>query len=247
MNSFRRLAIPQIIISVVLSTGLVFSTYLATSTYFKVKNTKGVITVTGSAKKEIKSDFVVWKGQYSVQFKTLPEAYSAIKANQEKVKSYLGKKKIDSTNITFSSIETFINYYIGPNGYSTNEIQNYRLTQTVEIKSNDVDKIASLARESTELIQQGVEFQSLSPQYFYTKLADLKINMLALATKDAKERATKIAQNSGTKVTGVKKSRMGVFQITPLYSNEISDYGINDTFSVEKEIMAVMNCEFETE
>lgn len=37
---------------------------------------------------------------------------------------------------------------------------------------------------------------------------------------------------------------MGVFQITPLYSTEVSDYGINDTTSIDKEITAVVNCEF---
>jgi hypothetical protein len=34
-------------------------------------------------------------------------------------------------------------------------------------------------------------------------------------------------------------------QITPLYSNEVDDYGINDTSSLEKEITAVVHCQFE--
>lgn len=132
-----------------------------------------------------------------------------------------------------------------PSGQYTNEIESYRLYQHVEIRSQDVDKITVLSREATELINQGVEFQSYPPQYFYTKIADLKIEMLALATKDARTRAEQIAENTNSKVGALRTAKMGVFQITPLYSNEISDYGINDTSSLVKEITAVMNCEFD--
>jgi uncharacterized protein len=84
----------------------------------------------------------------------------------------------------------------------------------------------------------------MPPMYFYTKIADLKIDMLALATKDARNRAGKIAENAGSKLGELKSAKMGVFQITPINSNEVSDYGINDTSSIEKEIMSVVNCVF---
>lgn len=246
MNSYRKFMIPQILISLILMAGVVLSTSIAANTYFKVKRNSGIITVTGSAKKEMKSDFVVWKGQYSVKSKTLSEAYTLIRQQQEVVKNYLVNKKVPEKEMTVSSIETNANYVLTPNGYSTSEIDSYRLTQSIELRSNSVDMVSALARESTELIQQGIEFQSMPPQYFYTKIAELKKDMLALATDDARQRAIKIAEKSGTKLADVKSSKMGVFQIAPLYSNQISDYGINDTSSVEKEIMAVMNCEFTT-
>lgn len=69
--------------------------------------------------------------------------------------------------------------------------------------------------------------------------------MIGLATKDAKTRATKILDNTGNKVGALKSANTGIFQITPLYSEEVSDFGISDTSSVEKEITAVVNCEFE--
>lgn len=240
-NRILFIAVPAII-----SLGLILSTFVAILGFVKSKPLYGVITVTGSAKKQIKSDFAVWNGTFSVQNKNLSDAYSVLKNNQSTVKKYLVEKGVPESEITFSSINTNTNYVKNYQGYPTNEVESYRLSQNVEIKTNDVEKVALLARESTELIDKGIEFQSLSPQYFYSKIADLKIDMLALATKDAKNRAEQIATNSGTKITGVKSSKMGVFQITPLYSNEISDYGINDTSSIDKEIMAVMNCEFKT-
>jgi hypothetical protein len=69
--------------------------------------------------------------------------------------------------------------------------------------------------------------------------------MLAEATKDAKERAKQIAENTGSSVGSVRSARMGVLQITPSDSNEVSGLGINDTSSLEKDITAVVNIEFE--
>ena len=233
-------------IAAIITLGLIGSTYLAVTGYNKSKPTYGVITVTGSAKKQIKSDFAVWNGTFSVQEKVLSDSYAAIKGNQTIVRKYLISKGVPENEISFSSITTTINHIKNYQGYDTNEIDSYKLSQNVEIKSNDVEKASILARESTELIDKGIGFQSNPAQYFYTKIADLKIDMLALATKDAATRAEQIAFNSKTKIIGVKSSKMGVFQITPLYSNDVSDYGINDTSSIEKEIMSVINCEFKT-
>jgi len=159
-------------------------------------------------------------------------------------KKYLVGKGLEEKDYTVLSVNTVVNYTALPNGMFSSNIESYRLIQEIEIRSNDIDKITAISRESTKLIQDGVQFQSMPPQYFYTKIADLKIDMLALATKDAKDRAGKIAENSGSRLGELRFAKMGVFQITPINSNEVSDYGINDTSSIEKEIMAVVNCVF---
>ncbi len=87
--------------------------------------------------------------------------------------------------------------------------------------------------------------QSEPPRYLYTKLGDLKIEMLAEATKDATARARQIADNSGAKLGAVREARMGVMQINPAHSTEVSDSGNNDTTSLEKEITAVVSAKFE--
>jgi hypothetical protein len=119
--------------------------------------------------------------------------------------------------------------------YNTNEIDFYTLDQTVEINSGEVDSITDISRKSTELISQGIVFTSYPPQYFYTKISDLKIDMIAEATKDSKNRATQIAEKSGSKCGKLRSASLGVFQITPANSNEVSDYGMNDTSSLNKD------------
>ena len=84
--------------------------------------------------------------------------------------------------------------------YIGEQFLGYILTQSLQVDSNDVEKIEKISREITELLNKGIEFYSQPPRYYYTKLADLKLEMISKATSDAKLRADNIAANSGGKL-----------------------------------------------
>jgi len=132
-------------------------------------------------------------------------------------------------------------------GNDTNFIEFYRLTQNIEVKSKEVDKVTEVARQATELIDQGIELNSLAPEYFFTKLDELKIEMLAKATQNAKQRAENMVRATGNRIGFMRSAKMGVFQITPVNSTEISDWGVNDTSSLEKRVTAVVSVSFAIE
>jgi len=234
-----------IVISLILSLGLVFSSYTVVEGVKEVKNAPKSLTVTGSAKKTIQSDVIAWEGSYSVDAPDMISGYATLKQNTETVKAYFESKGIKPEEITFSSVNTYPRNRILDNGVYTNIIDSYNLSQTVKISSTRVTEVAEIGRNSTELIEKGVNFTSNNPQYFYSKLADLKIEMIGLATEDSKARAEAMVNVTGNQIGMLESARVGVFQITSLYSNEITDYGINDTYSYEKEITAVVTCDFE--
>lgn len=234
-----------IAVSVILVIGIIVSAVIFTNGLVQIKSTRTKIMVTGSAKKQITSDMIVWSGYFSANSASLQDAYSILEANRKKVADYLVAKGLKEEELVFSSISTDPVYMLDYNGDYTNEIESYTLSQTVTISSAEIDKVAEVSRSITELLNEGVEFQSYDPQYLYTKLADIKVEMLAEATKDATKRAQMMVENAGSKLGGLKYADMGVMQITPLYSNEVSDYGISDTTSLEKEITAVVHCQFE--
>ncbi len=227
-----------------LALGLVISTAIVSNTVTRVKLANQTITVKGYAEKRITSDLIVWKGSFSVRGKSLTEAYGYLNRDLSLVKGYLIKKEIPEKDLIVSSIKIRPIYTRDAQGRPTEQIEEYELVQEVEIRSNEVQKVTSIARESTELINKGVRFQSSEPQYLYTKLSDLKIEMLAEATKDARQRAEQLAINSGSKLGSLRSASMGVFQITRAYSTEISGYGVYDISSLEKDIKAVVTVSF---
>ena len=84
----------------------------------------------------------------------------------------------------------------------------------MQVDSKDVEKVEKISRKITELLNKGIEFYSQPPRYYYTKLADLKLEMISKATSDAKLRADNIASNSGGKLGNLISAKMGIFQIT---------------------------------
>lgn len=232
------------VLAIVLALGFIIGAWIISSTWKYVSRSNVTITVTGSASENIRSDFAIWRGTFSDESYTLAESYAKLKSSNEKVNSYLLSKGFPQEKIVMSSINTTTLYINDNQGIPTNEISGYRLSQDVSIESNDVDKIDNLSREATELINEGVEITSPTPQFLYTKLGDLKIQMIGRASRDAKERAEQIAESTGNSIGEVRSSRMGVMQINAKNSTEVSDYGINNTSSLEKTVTAVVNVSF---
>ena len=109
-----------------------------------------------------------------------------------------------------------------------------------------MEKIENVSREITELIQEDIRINSSAPSYYYTKLAELKIEMLANATGDARTRAEQIATNAGSDLGDLKNANMGVFQITGQYSNEDYTYGgAFNTHDKDKTASITVKLEFE--
>lgn len=227
-----------------LAIGIVIATVIGGWFFVKGKRGDQTITVTGSAKERITSDMVIWKAAVSYQAPVLSDAYRSLSEAVPRVKAYMVSKGVAENQITVSSISSQTLHGKASDGSETSEIAGYSLRQELEVRSGEVEKIAKIARESTELINQGILLESMAPEYHYTKLGDLKIKILAAAAKDAQERAKQIANSTGSSIGSVRSARMGVLQITPADSNDVSDSGMNDTSSLEKDITAVVNIGF---
>lgn len=249
MEGGRMLRNSQIIIlGICISAATIVSSVILSQGFLKVMRfTREQITVTGSAQKNIKSDYIIWSGSFSRREVDLATAYKNLQDDLAKVKAYLVSKEVKDQEIIISQISTSTVYKKNEKGNDTNDIQGYILYQNVVVKSGEVDKITQVSRESTELINQGVEFVSGSPEYTYTKLDELKVEMLAKASENAKQRAESMVKATGNKIGFMRSARMGVFQITPVNSTEVSDWGVNDTSSLEKKVTAVVTASFAIE
>jgi uncharacterized protein len=190
--------------------------------------TAETISVTGLAEKDFTSDQIVWTGNYSRKMMDLKAAYIALKEDESKIRTYLKEKGIADNEMVFSAVNLNKDFdrKTDANGREIgNEFTGYNLRQDVTVDSKNIDKVEKISREVTELIQSGIEFNSSSPSYYYTKLAELKLDLLAKASADAKQRAETIAKNSGSGLGKIKKANMGIFQITGKNSNEDYSYG----------------------
>lgn len=234
--------------AIIFSIAIVLAAWFLGNAYVSRANPDGVISVTGSGSENFTSDLIVWEGQFSRVSPNLEQAYKELNQDKETVRQYLLDKGIKQENIVFNSVQTNEqreNQYQNGN-YVGSIFKGYELVQSVKIESNDVELIESVSREITELLNKGVQFNSTPPRYYYTKIADLKIEMISKATEDARLRAEKIAQNSGGKLGDLKNANMGVFQITGQNSGE--DYswsGVYNTADKKKTASITMRLDYE--
>jgi hypothetical protein len=189
------------------------------------------ITVTGLGKEDFGSDLIVWRARFTKKDIDLKTAYAGLNQDREAIRSFLQSKGIGEKEVVFSSIDIMKDFatVVDKNGNQTSNFTGYILTQSLQIESGAIDTIEGIARTITELINSGVEISSDPPEYYYTKLADVKIRMIASASKDARLRAETIAKNSKGRLGKIANATMGIFQITSRNSNE--DYSWGGTYN----------------
>ena len=203
------------------------------------------VTVTGSAYEIVQSDSGNLEISLSVRRPTKAIAYSTAKKQLPEILKYLESKGFDTKkDVDVKSMNGYESYKYTPNGVNNNEIAYYQLSQPIVIKSNDVNKIKDISLDITSLMDKGIDIDVRNANYSYSKLSDLKVDLLNRATKDAKQRASAMLKSTNNRVGKIESVRMGVFQITPVDSTDVSDMGINDTSTIEKKITAVSNVTF---
>jgi uncharacterized protein len=234
---FNKIIYTGIILGVCFIAGLSINAWMN----YKAKQLDNTLSVTGSAKQQITSDTAKWRSSFSrtVAPSELNFGYSKMKADELLALNFLKENGVNEKDIIISPVAMNQNFKYDPNAS-----KDYTLTQTVEVQSSDVNKITEIAKSTQNLIEKGVIFSSDSLEYYYSKLPDLRVAMLADAIKDAKARAQEIAVSSQKKVGSIKSASMGVVQVLPVNSIEISDYGSYDTQTIEKEVMVTVKALF---
>lgn len=201
------------------------------------RNKNDVIVVTGSAKKRIVSDYVVWDASVTSAQPSATDAAKELERWTTSIRSFLKREGVESGEVTLQPISTET---VSKGG----RVKAYRLTRNLEIRSPRVQAITSVADHSSALLAQGIPLSADPPQYVYTKLPELRPQLLAAATKDAQNRARVIVKATGSDLGGLRGVDVGVFQVTSPNSTEVEDYGVYDTSTVEKDVTAVVNVTF---
>ncbi|MEO5802272.1 MAG: SIMPL domain-containing protein [Verrucomicrobiota bacterium] len=237
MNNTGRPHLLGLLAGLFLAAGLIFSAMLVSRAWLKIAESQ-TINATGSARKNVRSDLIIWRGSFSAEADTLLNAQQRLKDDLPKIENFLKVNGVTNYILTPIAIQE-----LRSNDGAQKRV-GFRLTQSLEIHSPEVDQITKLSRDSTVLVEQGVFFTTEPPEYIYTKASEAKIEMLAEATKDARLRAEQIASQGARMIHELRAARMGVFQVTPLYSSQTSSEGINDTSSLEKTVTAVVTASF---
>jgi len=245
--------------AIALAAALVWSTGIAAGTWREVRKgpEKNTIRITGSARKRIVSDLIQWDATIESRAPDRTAAYRTLREGCDKAVAFLVAQGIKAGEIQPQSatvaeqFEKVVEDKVLPGTTvplrtEKQVSKGFLARESIVVRSTDVARIEKASREITALLDEGVLVNSSYPSYFYTRLGELKLEMLAQAAKDARDRAENILRSAGNARVGkLVVADMGIININAANSTQTSVEGNNDTTSLEKDIITIVHAEFE--
>lgn len=244
MSFLSRLGGNSPIVSAAILLGLAFIIGIGVASYtaYEIKTSQEVVEVTGSAKVAVTADFARWSINLESRTGLTGQqmGYDRLEQATAKITKYLADKgftEIETPSPTIMSNYTYPQY--------GEAIQTgYTVMRSVTVRSSDVEALAALTGSIDPLIGDGYTVSTGNLELTYQKLPETRVNLLTNAIADAKARAEAIAKETGREVGALRSATGGVVQVLPLGSVEVSDYGMYDTQSMDKEVMVTVRATF---
>jgi hypothetical protein len=211
----------------------------------RARSGQEMITVTGSARKTIVSDTVVWRASVTSTQPTPAEASRELAAWVGRVRSFFGDAGASEDEVRVDPITTETIAQMAPEGRGdTGRVAGYRLSRAFEVRSSRVKEITDIVQKSSALLTEGIPLTARPPEYRYAQLAKIRPDLLAEASRDAKGRGQRLVAAAGGRLGRLKSVSAGVFQITAPNATDTSGEGVYDTSTIEKDVTAVVRLTF---
>lgn len=227
-------------VAAVLGLSIVLASLVFGVFFYQSRRPQQSISVVGTASKQYEADTVKWSLTLTERtgLDDLSGGRRRLHQALQELIVFLNERGVQSEQISI----------IPPNVYElygSSGVEGYRLEQEVYIISRDVDTIDDLALNVIPVLDRDIDIYRTRLEYFYSNLDELKKNMVADATQNARERALEMLKGTDVTLGKLRTLRQGVFQITQPHSTEVSSMGIHDTSTKKKQISVTAHATFE--
>lgn len=203
--------IPPTIIGGFVAIGLIGAGIAVGSGVVNANTGNRQVTVRGVAERNVTADLAILSLRFTVAGEELPAVQSQIDADLTKVRTFLRQQGYGDDIVSVGRLEvtdTQAQSYAPSPG-----TPHYVLAQSVTVRTNDVARVATTERALNDLVRQGVLLDFTAPTYVFTKLNDVRPEMIAEATASARSGAEQFAQDSGAPLGPIKQATQGSFEI----------------------------------
>ena len=200
------------------------------------------VSVKGLATRDVTADIALWPIAYTETGNDLASVQNLMDQRGAAVKAFLAKNNIpeDKTEMQQLNVQDLLAQSYRQEGAAENR---YILTQTIMVRTDNIESVAKAAQNLGDLVRQGVVLAQTGysgPTYLFTKLNDIKPQMIAEATQNARDAAAQFAKDSGTAVGGIRSANQGLFQILP----RDETYAIPEPQQINKTVRVVSTVDF---
>jgi uncharacterized protein len=234
--------VPELFLGLLsLALAAVWVAHMFADTIHDARHARDTMTITGSARKPITSNLVRWSLSVSGVARTPEAAAHKMSRDVKTVEAFLRGGGVPAAEMAESVVqsETIVTRISKKKTRTT-----YRVSQGLNVSTKKIDVVEGVSTRLAELIERGIDVSAEPLEYISTDLAQAKLDALQAATEEARRRADILVGGLGGKLGAMRSSSLGVYQITPRDSTDVSDYGINDTSTRDKDVTAVVTATF---
>jgi len=201
--------------------GMIVGGYLLGNGLLRANNAERAVTVRGVAEREVTADLATWTISYSASSRDLASAQSKVRADTAAIEGFftdLGFPR-DALQPTGANVSS----------YQMDGVTTYTVRQRLSLRSDNVALAQKAVAQQFDLVGRGVLLEEGSAMsYTFTKLNDIKPEMVAEATRDARAAAQQFAEDSGSKVGAIKDATQGYFTIEAR-DGDSGGWGVSDS------------------
>lgn len=255
MNMNLNRSTTYIVYAVIIAIAIIFAASKLGKGLQFLRSMTPTVTVKGIAERDVNSDLGIWEINYREIGNDLQKLDAFIQRDYDAVTKFLKQAGFRAEEIERSAFkieDRLANLYV-QNQATTTETNRYIVTAGVRVRSTNVDLIRKTAQIIDQLIPQGVPVAfdastvSPNPSYYFTKLDDIRPEMMSDATKSAYLVAKQFARDSSSRLDGIQRANQGIFQIMGRDTSTLSaDWNTNQNAlgSIEKKIRLVSTIDY---
>ena len=186
--------------------GMVAGGYLLGDGLLRAKNADRAVTVRGLAERDVTADLATWTISYSASSTNLAQAQAKAKSDTDAIGAFFDDLGFpdDALQPTGANVSS----------YTNDGITTYTVRQRIALRTEDIERAQKAVARQFDLVGRGVFLEEGSGMsYSFTRLNDIKPEMVAEATRDARNAAQQFAEDSGAQVGAIKTATQGYFSI----------------------------------
>ena len=238
----RQIELPELFLGLLaIGIAIVLTAHIFAGTIRDVRHSRDTLSVTGSARVPITANLVRWSLTVAGETPDPATAARILRRQSAEVRAFLRRGGIPADAIEASVVRSEEIVIVLQHHQRRTR---YRVSQELEVSTRQIDVVESVATRVGSLLERGIHVSAGPLAYISTELEKAKLDALDRATAEARRRAEILAHGLGGKLGRMRSSNQGVYQVTPRDSTDVSDYGINDTTSREKDVNAVVSATF---
>lgn len=235
----RSLQLGMVALGICVASGMALGGYFVGQTMYNGKVAVNTAEVKGLAERKVRADMAEWTVAFKLEStdrQEVPQLYKRAEMIQQAMIKMLENDGFSADELSPGVIEYSSKEYRDKEQNLKEE--KFTLSGSVNVSTAQIDKVEPTRAKVNMLITRNVDVINYAPVYRFTKLNEIKPEMLREAAQNARLAAEEFASNAGVRVGGIRQARQGAFIIR----DAGEEYG--DRVKIEKDIRVVTNIEF---